>query len=146
MTEIGRLPQHKTTHQKGGSDEIDATGLAGRVNYIDRGDPAGWDFQVSDLTTNGAWHDLDLSAIVPAGAKQVHISAYIQDDASTTSLSFRKKGNTQVINVLSGYVPAANTVAKFEGFVTLNAARIIEYMATNQTWSGIYIAIRGWLI
>jgi hypothetical protein len=34
MTEIGRIIAHKTTHQDGGSDELDLSGLAGQQIWV----------------------------------------------------------------------------------------------------------------
>ncbi|GAH04535.1 unnamed protein product, partial [marine sediment metagenome] len=77
--------------------------------FNDRGDPATDDANEGNLTTDGEWHDLDLSSIAPAGTTAVLLRVSVQDDAASSYVVFRKNGNsnsyanalirTQVANV-----------------------------------------------
>ena len=116
------------------------------VNYVDRGDASAVDFAVGDLTTDGTWRDLNLASIVTAGAKAVHIRAAIQDDAVSSILSFRENGNSNAINLLRGSTQRIDETNYIDGLVTCDSNRIIEYNATNLTWTAINITVRGWFI
>jgi hypothetical protein len=129
------------------SGTLTATTVAGALNsYVDRGDPAGYDKVVGDLTTDGTWRDLDLSAVVPSGAVAVHICCNIIDDAAGSVFLIRKNGNTNSYNTLSQATQAANVTVYFDGIVKCDANRVVEYVASNTAWTGINITIRGWII
>ena len=137
---------HNTSHQKGGDDELNLTGLSGKSLYVDRGDPAAMDFIVSDLTTDGSWHELDLSSIVPAGAHAVNMRLAIADNLTNEVLNIREKSNTNNINLLTVKTQVANLVNYTSGIVTCDNDRKIEYNASNTTWTYIGIVVGGWFI
>lgn len=117
------------------------------VNYVDRGDPAAVDFAVGALTTDGAWHDLDLSSIVPASAKAVILRAAIEDDAASSAFAFRKNGNSNAINIARQTTQVSGvTIHIPPTIVPVDANRVVEYLATNTTWTTINIAVCGWFI
>ena len=137
---------HKSTHQEGGRDELDLSGLEGKSLYVDRGDPAAVDFTVGDLTTDGAFHELDLSGIVPAGTKAVHIRVVVSDDLISQAFLLRKKGNTNAINTVSAITQVANIAISKDGIVSCSTDRKLEYSATNTTWTWITILVKGYFI
>jgi hypothetical protein len=114
--------------------------------YVDRGDNATNDFILTDLTTDGTWRDLDLSSIVPAGAKAVYLVINVQDDAASSVLSLRKNGITNDRNKGIIRTQVANIVIDMSMIVSCDSNRVIEYIATNTTWSLIQINVRGWFI
>jgi hypothetical protein len=114
--------------------------------YVDRGDPAAFDFAVGDLTTDGNWHDLDLSSIVPAGAVAVHLRVYAEDDVLKMSVLFRKNGNSNTINAGRVQTYNANARTTDDVIVALDSNRIIEYLASNVVWIDIKIVVAGWYI
>lgn len=146
MTDFGRPPAHKTTHQDAGVDEIAATGLVGRINYVDRGDPSSADFSAFGLTQNGQWHDLDLSSIIPAGAIAAHLALQVSDGLVSQLLRIREKGNSNTYNCLFALTVVANVYTYAQGFVLLDGDRKCEYDASNTTWSTMNVTVRGWLI
>lgn len=120
-------------------------GASGIDHYVDRGDPAAYDFTLGSFTTDGTWRDLDLSAIVPAGATTVHVKVIIQDDAAASNFELRKNGNSNTFNTSGMATQVANTQMTAEFTVSCDVDRIIEYRATNLTWvGGIYFVVRGW--
>jgi len=137
---------HATKHQYGGSDEIDATLLVGRVNYVDRGDPVANDFVETDLTTDATYRDLDLSSIIPANTKLVLLRIMITDNSVSSMLSFRKNGNSGGYNIarvrtqISGVSNDANLL------VSPDSNGVIEYHASNVAWDSIKIVVRGWFV
>lgn len=112
--------------------------------YKDRGDPSNVDFTLTDLTTDGAWHDLDLSGIVPPKAKTVKLFVVIRDDAVSSYIQFRKNGNTNVFNRTIVRTQVVNEYNDAEITVSCDSNRIIEYQARNTTFTNISITVKGW--
>lgn len=113
--------------------------------FVDRGDPSEWDWQLADLTTDYNWRDLDCSLVVPPDAVAVALYVYVKDDAADSVVYFRKKGNSNVLN--SPRVRTQVADIPVDGFLTVpcDSNRIIEYRATNLTFTSINILITGWL-
>lgn len=115
------------------------------MKYVDRGDPSSPDFTV--FTFDNAYHDLDLSSIVPeAGANHpVHLFIRGQTSVPPDVIRFRKKGNVNTLNQGGLWVPVSG-LASYNGdlLVTMDANRVIEYVASASA-SGIYVLVRGWI-
>lgn len=138
---------HKTQHQSGGSDEINATGLTGRINYVSRGDAPAPDFTITDFSTAGTYTVLDLSSIVPAGAKAVLFRLGIVDPATTPSyISLRKNGNTNDSNKFATNTQIANQYVFADGIVEVDTNRKIEYYKNYATVTVLDMNIKGWII
>jgi len=114
--------------------------------YVDRGDAQTFDKDTSAFTIDGTWHDLDLSAIVPAGAYVINISCYVRATAAAQVLTFRENGNTKGNNALTARTQVAAVSLQFTGLVACNANRIIEYLASNVTVDLIRLNIIGWFL
>jgi len=112
--------------------------------YVDRGDPAAYDYAKEDLDLDGAWHDLDLSALVPAGAKAVFIMGHIEGTAVDWGIIFRKKGNTNEVNHGGMETLRAGVERHRSSTVSLDADRVIQYKADNQSWTTLDLSVRGW--
>jgi hypothetical protein len=112
--------------------------------FIDRGDPSTYDKTLVDLTTDGVYHDLDLSAIVPIGAKLILLRIFILDDAVASQLRFRKNGNSNGYNASYIKTQVANVELDADMLVSCDSSRIIEYITTNTTFTGIGITVAGW--
>ncbi len=137
---------HKTSHQSGGSDALTCALLAGRINYVDRGDPSSVDKTMSDFTTNGNPQTMDLSAIVPAGAIAIAIKCHIMDDAVGTYMTFWKNGNTYTINAFRCLTQVANVTIDFYGTVFCDAGRVIAYKGANLAFGDINLTVVGWYV
>ncbi|MBA7613778.1 hypothetical protein ES703_21034 [subsurface metagenome] len=114
--------------------------------YYDRGDPATYDKAKEDLTIDGAWHDWDLSAIVPAGAKAVLLIGHVEGAGTDWSIWFRKNGNTNEINHGEMETLRANVERCRMIIVACDDNRVIEYKADNVAWVTLNLAVRGWWI
>jgi microcystin-dependent protein len=112
--------------------------------YHDRGDPEPTAWDKSSWTTNGTWVDWDLSAIAPVGTKSVRIRLSIKDDAPDSEIVFRKNGNTNIYAIEGAVTQVANQAIPAYITVPCDANRVIEYNATNTTWTSIYAVILGW--
>ena len=136
---------HASQHEDGGVDEIDCTGLAGRIRYVDRDDPAANDFDQTDLVHDGAWHDLSLAAIVPAGAVAVILIGGIADATINTSLQFRKNGLSNAYARYSIRAQVAGQYIDGQAFVGCDTDRKIEYKCSS-TINTVDILVLGWFI
>jgi len=137
---------HKASHQSGGGDAIACTGLVGRINYVDRGDPSAFDWQVGNLTTDNLWHDLDCGAIVPAGAVAIQFRLDIQDDDPDSNIQMRKKGNAYGYACWIVRVRIAASKFSTYGVVFCDASRVVEYKTKDTIYDVISIVVLGWFV
>lgn len=121
-------------------------GVVANIQYIDRGDPASVDKAVGDFTTDETWNDLDLSAIVPAGAIAILFNIQVKDDAADSSMLFRENGNSNAYNVASVRTQVANVISDADLIVSCDAGRVIEYYGSNLAFVSIDLTVRGWFI
>ncbi len=112
--------------------------------YHDRGDPSGYDFETAAITTDGTWNDLDLSSVVPAGAKAVALVVFISDNLVNQQLRFRKNGNSNERNVSSIVTQVAAQRVWGDIIVACDLNRVIEYNGTNTAFAEIFIVVKGW--
>jgi len=112
--------------------------------FVDRGDPAAYDYAKEDLTIDGAWHDLDLSGIVSEKAKAVFILGHLMGNAVDWKISFRKKGNVNEIVHGGMETLRANVERHRSSIVALDDNRVIQYKIDNQAWDTLDLAIKGW--
>lgn len=124
----------------------DWIGVRGNLpaGYVNRGDPGAYDFVIGNFTVDNAWHELDLSAIVPEHATAVDLFVLGANVSSAKELIFRRHDNTNrfaidgIRTVIAGLTEYANPV------ISLDETRIIEYMATTPAWAAISLAVKGW--
>jgi hypothetical protein len=129
-----------------GTWDTPAGGGGGGNVYVDRGDPASADFNQGDLTTDGAWHDLDLSGIIDEGAVLVHMTISIVDNAANLYIKFRKNGNSNATNIALMHNPVANIQLDGDILVACDEDGVIEYQCSNTSFTAIVIRVRGWWV
>ena len=120
--------------------------VAGNHKFVDRGDPSTYDFTQAALTTNGVWNDLNLSSIIPKGTVLVLIRASVSDETVGLLLAFRKNGQKNTINASQIRTQQVSMYNSSDMIVACDNQRIIEYAATNTTWTTIQIIVRGWWV
>lgn len=118
--------------------------------YHDRGDPAAPDFVGANLVVDMAWHELDLSSIVPeAGANHlVHLMGFSRwVDGAGAEMRFRKVGNIHEVNMAWTIEGPVAKSASTDMWVMLNADRKIEYNVNAPELSNreIMLLVRGWV-
>ena len=111
--------------------------------FVDRGDPAAYDFRETDLTLDSTWRDLDLSGVVPSNAVAVSMAVNIQDDAAGTRVKLRKNGNSNDKNIAQFYSIVAGVLNPQDKLVACDSDQKIEYNASAGI-DAIYITIKGW--
>lgn len=116
-----------------------------RIELIDRGDPAAFDFIETALTQDMAWHDLDLSAIVPADASWVLLRILAKHTSTIAgAILFRKNGNANTVAVETADVVKINVDCFTQLLVPCDSSQVIEYMyPANLT--DLQIAVLGWV-
>jgi len=110
-------------------------------------DAAAYDFTLANFTIDTAWHDLDLSAIVPAGAIAVLVQWGMRNSDADAPTALRRNGMVNVIEIVHGRSIAANIYSPYSMIVPCDANRVIEYRITNVgTWGYLSMIILGWWI
>ncbi|MBU1067750.1 hypothetical protein KKE60_08180 [Patescibacteria group bacterium] len=97
---------------------------------------------IGTLTTDGTWRDADFSSIVPAGATAIQILLYMNDDANS-NIQFRKNGNT---NIDAQPIMVQNYVNAYQLIISCDTGRVIEYNASNVTWTTLYFTCIGYFV
>ena len=119
--------------------------LQGKIAmYVDRGDPAALDFVIGDFTKDAAWHDLNLSAIIPATAAAVLINIDYDNNAANQHITLRKKGNSNNFNHFKVHTRVAAQNDHALAIVSPDANRVIEYSVANAGWNTLGMTVRGW--
>lgn len=112
--------------------------------YVGRGDPSTVDFDKDDLTQDGNYHDLDLSAIIPKNIKLLILRLTVNTLEASISGMFRTKSNSNEINVEQFYTLVGGNPRYFTFLLSPNSSRIIEYKLGSASWSVCNITICGW--
>lgn len=113
-------------------------------NLIERSGTASYDFDVSDFTADAAWHDLDLSGILPVGTYAFLVAIVTQCDAAGERFVLIKKGNSAYENKFQTRSQIANVKNDGYGIVFCDSNRKCEYLLDVATWALLNIVIIGW--
>jgi len=104
-----------------------------------------WDFEDTDFTKDNAFHDLDLSGIVPANAKAVMLEMSIVDGVADTYFKLREKGRTDIYACPAVWNPAINVHAQREAIIPVTSDGLIQYQVSVGVTDTL-VAILGWII
>jgi len=114
--------------------------------YVDRGDFAGWDFTTNDFAKDWSWHEIDLSAIVPANAVAVVFTCNIETEVCSKQFQLRKSGSTGVTNRSANITAAAGRANEHDMFCACSNDRKVEYRADPTVWTSLLLSVRGWYL
>lgn len=112
--------------------------------FVDRGNRTSWDYRLVNLTTNGAWHLLDISGIVPTEARAVLLRVRLEDNAANSYFSFRTFANTGTHNTSAIYTQVANIPVNGDLVCPIDSDGKLGYQAKNVVWTSIDILVKGW--
>lgn len=122
---------------------------SGGMSWVHRGDPGTWDYEdgfgglfIKDWT----WHDLDMSAVVPPGAKLVLFCLTMTAYAAGNLIRFRKKGQVNQNNMSERITQVDGISQSFDVWITPDDNAFIQYLAAPDDWLVIDITVRGWFI
>lgn len=137
-----------TANTAASGSAINGTIMTVNAGLVDRGDPAAYDFDVSDYTDDGTWREQDFSAIVPAGAYAILIKARCQSSTAGAYIGWRKNGNSNDPGAFLTEILVANTNQSLTGIVFCDSDRKTEYNAFNFTGGSpaIDVVVMGWFI
>ncbi len=114
------------------------------VGYYNRGDPAIFDWELSDLIADNNWHDLNLSAIVPAGATIVRFSVLHSATSTSARIMMRQNGNANNFNIASMRCQVGSLNQDETFLVSPDADRIIEYRIVGGFTTFLRLTVCGW--
>lgn len=112
--------------------------------FVDRGDPAVYDYAKEDLFIDGAWHEMDLSHIVSEKAKAVFIIGHLQGAGWDWHIMFRKNGNVNEVAHGGMETIRANIERHRSSVVALDSDRKIEYKVDDEAWDTLDLAVKAW--
>ena len=95
------------------------------------------------MTQNGAWHNLDCSAICPAGTKIIKFRVTGSDDTVDTKFYLRINGATNTIAAYGIWTQVAGQTLIGNFDVPCDTNRVVEYSA-NQAWTALQVTVTGW--
>lgn len=112
--------------------------------FAARGDGANWDWEVGDLTQDNAWHDLDLSGIVPEHAKVVLFTFSYSATNIGIVARFRQNGIAQEIPIARRITLLANISHWTDLTIPVDTNRIIEYKFPVAGFTTLNLRVIGW--
>lgn len=112
--------------------------------FVNRGDPHSQDWDHATLTFDGAWHDLDLSSIVPINTRAVVLRVAWQATLLPFYINFRRKGNVDWPNVAECRNLVSGIVHHVDKTVAVDSNREIQYKAYITAPSMLLITVAGW--
>jgi len=108
--------------------------------FVKRGD-VNKDYDQTDLTIDGNWHDLDLSAIVGSSAKAALLRVTVNDNTLNNQIALKQKGYTYVQAEVRAFV--TNVTIARHVTIGLDSDQKLSYNATSGT-NYISITVLGW--
>lgn len=112
--------------------------------FVDRGDPATFDFDKDDFTKDGTWRNIDISAIIPVSAKAILIGLETETPIANKEIIFRKYGNSNPDNHCGAQTLSANKLRHSGCVVAVDNNQRLDYKIDSATWTTLDVLIRGW--
>ncbi len=112
--------------------------------YVDRGDPAAYDFVTSNFTLDAAWHNLDLSALITLGAKAVLLDFDYKNTSANRHIALKKGGQTNDFNHAQVHTRVAAQDDHASMICAVGPNRIIQYNIDAVGWTYVNMTLRGW--
>lgn len=117
----------------------------GGLTYVRRPEGAGQDYDATNLTQDGAWHTLNLAAIIPANAKLVHLRVGASHASAGRYFRIATVGDTTAIRVISVATQVASIINEMNGFIDCPGQQI-AYWATSGTFAALRLTVMGWFL
>ena len=115
--------------------------------WVDRGPTPAADFDETGLTIDAAVHDLDLSAIIPAGATWVLLSVMVQLLTGTgVATEFGKGGLPLGMNYCYGFADLTRDWFQSDFWLQLSPGRSVRYYVDTDGTILAELVVRGWII
>lgn len=113
---------------------------------IRSGDPATFDFGYGKwLTVDSSWHVLDISSIVPDGAKAVLLRVKLNDSAVGSAFGVRATGSGNTYAAGYAITRVADIVDYQDLWVALDNSRTFEYIVSSVVWTTLEVTIAAYI-
>ena len=112
--------------------------------FIDRGNPAARDMGFFNFTIDGAWHDVDLSGVVPVGATGVCLAVEIKANTADVLIDWRKKDNVNTINKSRVLTYLANVETSNDCTLAVNSDRVVQYRVIGAGVTDLSMVVKNW--
>lgn len=117
----------------------------GGLSYVNRAEQSAYDYNQSTLTKDGAWHTLNLSAIVPANAKLVLLRVGAAYTAAGYYFRISKAGQPGPFSWADIATQAANIVNEQTVLVDCSGQQI-QYWCSAVSFSSLRLLVLGWFL
>lgn len=144
---LGALNEVLTSQGAAVAPIFAAAGGGGGESFIARAPGAGYDFTKAALTDDLNWNQVDVSAIVDAGASAMLIRIYYRDNVAGSALSFKPTvaAASEVYGMKKQII--ANAHEQFLGVIPLDGdAFYLKTFPKPTEWLNINIVILGWWV
>ena len=125
---------------------MDAKPAAASMTYVTRAVLEDYDYEHTDLDTDAAWHDLDLTGIIPVEAKVVFIHVKLRAATVGSFIGFKPAGDSAHYGQMQAHINVANKDIHGYFTIPLRGTGIVQYQASNVTWTFLRTIITGWLV
>ena len=128
--------------------ELFTPSAAGGATLYFRDGLGGNDYTIDDFIQDGAFHDLDLSAIVGTQSCLVMFNAHYKHGSADMQFYLRKNGFSDGNYAVTHFIqPVANTNHMNNSFVMTDTAGICEYqcMVSSGSWTTINLTVMAWI-
>ena len=115
------------------------------LKYVHRGNPVAYDYDHHTLIRDGAWHTLDLSAIIPANAKLVHLRLGISGSATGSFFRVAKTGVTNGFAMVNLAVQVAYINNETDAIVDCTGQQV-DYWSSETDYASGWIVVLGWFV
>jgi len=116
------------------------------LSYKDRGNVAGFDFEIGAFTKDDNPHTLDLSGILPEGVTRFKIRLELAGSNTGRWFKIRENGNADWINCAFVTQQTAGLGVGHEYDVICDSNRLVEYAAVSSGITVLSLIIKGWWI
>jgi len=113
--------------------------------FVDRGDYNGSDFNETVITQDSSWHALDLSSIVPEGARGVLVHLKTNSTFVGIYTRFRATGQINSTFRCANRQQVSNIVTSNYLLLGVDANRSVDYYISLPGYSAWNLTVRGWL-
>ncbi len=117
--------------------------ILGKPHFVWRTpEPTSPDYTQATLTEDNAWHELDISGIVPANTTAIAVSLIVSDGSVGARGRLRSSSQSSIYQVLEIQVNVTNKTISNNGIVGVSG-QAIDY-AFNVVFTSISLTILGW--
>ena len=115
------------------------------LRYVHRGTLVAWDYNQSTLIQDGAWHTLDLSAIIPANAKLVDLGLGASASAAGCYFRVMKTGAMSGYGAVNVIPQVPNIIIDTEAIVDCTGQQV-DYLISEAVFTTLRFCVIGWFL